>query len=113
MIKNIIIFVLSFLVWVGYSNKSYSNNNSSTCSIITEITRIVDKNKNTIDEKIDEKIVCKEEKKKFNKVVGISNSCRISKWIMYINNHPVEQKSLMCHKLNRGYENIPNYFVNF
>ena len=113
MIKNIIIFVLGFLVWVAYSNEAYSKNNSSSCNLLTKITRIVDKNKNTIDEKIDEKIICKEEKKKFNKDVAISNSCRISKWVMYINNHPVEQKSLMCHKLNGGYENIPNYFVNF
>ena len=59
MIKNILILVLGYFVWLAYFDKAHSaNQENQYCNIETTLIRTVDENGNTINEKNEEVVKC-------------------------------------------------------
>ena len=110
MIKNIIILILGFFVWYAYIDEAHSvNQENQYCDIKTTLVRIVDENGNTISEKNEETVECDDGVKDFLQDAGIADDCRFYTWTGMEGYTPVEYRSLACHKLDGGYEIIPNY----
>ena len=111
MIKNIIIFILGFLVWFAYIDEAHSvNQEDQYCNIKTTLVRTVDENGNTISEKNEETVECDDGVKDFLQDAGIADDCRFYTWTGSMDGYtPIEYRSLACHKLDGGYEIIPNY----
>ena len=110
MIKNIIILILGFFVWYAYIDEAHSvNQENQYCDIKTTLVRTVDENGNTISEKNEETVECDDGVKDFLQDAGIADDCRFYTWIGMEGYTPVEYRSLACHKLDGGYEIIPNY----
>ena len=110
MIKNIIILILGFFVWYAYIDEAHSvNQENQYCDIKTTLVRTVDENGNTISEKNEETVECDDGVKDFLQDAGIADDCRFYTWTGMEGYTPVEYRSLACHKLDGGYEIIPNY----
>ena len=111
LIKNIIIFILGFLVWFAYIDEAHSvNQEDQYCDIKTTLVRTVDENGNTISEKNEEIVECDDGVKDFLQDAGIADDCRFYTWTGSMDGYtPIEYRSLACHKLDGGYEIIPNY----
>ena len=110
MIKNIIILILGTLVWFAYTEKAYSaNQEDQYCDIKITLVRTVDENGNIINEKNEEVVKCDDGIKHFLQDAGIAKECKYYNWIGMEGYTPVEYRSLACHKLDGGYEIIPNY----
>ena len=111
MIKNIIILILGFLVWFAYIDEAHSvNQEDQYCNIKTTLVRTVDENGNTISEKNKEIVECDDGVKDFLQDAGIADDCRFYTWTGSMDGYtPIEYRSLACHKLDGGYEIIPNY----
>ena len=110
MIKNIIILILGFFVWYAYIDEAHSvNQENQYCDIKTTLVRTVDENGNTISEKNEETVECDDGVKDFLQDAGIADDCRFYTWTDMEGYTPVEYRSLACHKLDGGYEIIPNY----
>jgi len=111
LIKNIIILILGTLVWFAYTEEAYSaNQEDQYCDIKTTLIRTVDENGNTISEKNEEIVECDDGVKDFLQDAGIAKDCKFYTWTGMEGYTPVEYRSLACHKLDGGYEIIPNYF---
>ena len=110
MIKNIIILILGALVWFAYTEEAYSaNQEDQYCDIKTTLIRTVDEKGKVISEKNEETVECDDGVKDFLQDAGIADNCRYYTWNAWIGIEIVEQRSLACHKLDGGYEIIPNY----
>jgi hypothetical protein len=110
LIKNIIIFILGFLVWFAYIDEAHSvNQEDQYCDIKTTLVRTVDENGNTISEKNKEIVECDDGVKDFLQDAGIAKDCKFYTWAGMEGYTPVEYRSLACRKLDGGYEIIPNY----
>ena len=63
-----------------------------------------------INNQTEEKVVCNDGVKDFLQDAGIADDCRFYTWTGSMDGYtPVEYRSLACHKLDGGYEIIPNY----
>ena len=110
MIKNIIILILGALVWLAYTEEVYSaNQEDQYCDIKTTLIRTVDEKGQVISEKNEETVQCDDGVKDFLQDAGIADDCRYYTWTGMEGYTPVEYRSLACHKLDGGYEIIPNY----
>ena len=110
MIKNIIILILGVLVWFAYTEEAYSaNQEDQYCNIKTILIRTVDEKGKVISEKNEETVECDDGVKDFLQDAGIADDCRYYTWSCMEGYTPVEYRSLACHKLDGGYEIIPNY----
>ena len=110
MIKNIIILILGALVWFAYTEEAYSaNQEDQYCDIKTTLIRTVDEKGKVISEKNEETVECDDGVKNFLQDAGIADNCKYYTWTVLLGNVPVEQRSLACHKLDGGYDIIPNY----
>ena len=73
MIKNIIILILSALVWFAYTEEAYSaNQEDQYCDIKITLVRTVDENGNIINEKNEEVVKCDDGIKHFLQDAGIA-----------------------------------------
>ena len=110
MIKNIIIIVLGYFVWLAYFDEAHSaNQENQYCDIKTSLIRTVDENGKVISEKNQEIVECNDGVKHFLQDAGIAKECRYYTWTGLEGYIPVEYRSLACEKLDGGYEIIPNY----
>ena len=110
MTKNIIILILGYLVWFAYNDEAQSaNQENQYCDIKTTLIRTVDENGKTISEKNEEIVECDDSVKHFLQDAGIADDCKYYTWTGMEGYTPVEHRTLACHKLDGGYEIIPNY----
>ena len=110
MTKNIIILILGASVWFVYTEEAHSvNQEDQYCNIKTTLVRMVDENGKVLSEKSKEVVECDDGVKDFLQDAGIADSCRYYTWTVLLGIEEVEQRSLACHKLDGGYEIIPNY----
>ena len=110
MTKNIIILILGCLVWFAYNDEAKSaNQENQYCDIKTTLIKTVDENGKTISEKNEEIVECDDGVKHFLQDAGIAKECKYYTWTGLESYTPVEYRSLVCHKLDGGYEIIPNY----
>ncbi len=110
MIKNILILVFGYFVWLAYFDEAHSaNQENQYCNIETTLIRTVDENGNTISQKNEEVVKCDDGVKNFLQDAGIAKECKYYNWIGMEGYTPVEYRSLACKKLDGGYEIIPNY----
>ena len=110
MIKNIIIIVLGYFVWLAYFDEAHSaNQENQYCDIKTALVKTVDKYGKTISEHSKEIIECDDGVKHFLKDAGIAKNCKYYNWTGIEGYTPVEYSSLACERLDGGYEIIPNY----
>ena len=75
MIKNILIIVLGYFVWLAYFDEAHSaNQENQYCDIKTTLVKIVDKNGKTISEESKEIVECDDGVKHFFQDAGIAKN---------------------------------------
>ena len=110
MIKNIIIIVLGYFVWLAYFDEAHSaSQENQYCDIKTTIVKTVDKDWKTVTEESKEFVECYDGVSHFLQDAGIAKNCKYYNWTGMEGWTPVEYRSLACEKLDGGYEIIPNY----
>ena len=107
MIKNILILVLGYFIWIAYFDEAHSaNQENQYCDIKTTLIKTVDKNGKTINEESKEIVECNDGVKNILQDAGIAKECKYYNWIGIEGYTPVEYRSLACEKLDGGYELI-------
>ena len=110
LIKNILIIVLGYFVWLAYFDEAHSaNQENQYCDIKTTLVKTVDINGKTISEESKEIVECDDGVKHFLQDAGIAKECKYYNWTGIEGYTPIEYRSLACEKLDGGYEIIPNY----
>ena len=111
MIKNIIILILGALVWFAYTEEAYSaNQEDQYCDIKTTLIRTVDEKGKVISEKNEETVQCDDGVKDFLFDSGIAESCRMFTWRMTLDGEIVNQRQIICDKMDgSGYEIVKGY----
>ena len=110
-IKLIALVVLTLGIVLTYINKAEAGGPwiDQYCDVETTTIRIVDQAGNVIEERTEEKVTCNDGAKDFLHGMGIADSCQIYTWEMPLGETSITQRDIACHKLDGGYEIIPNY----
>ena len=107
------IFVLTFLLFaVANINTVEAGGpwSDQYCTLRTETVITKDITGKIIDTKTIEKVVCEDGVKDFLHGAGIADSCQYFIWKMPLANVMIDQRSIVCRKLNgEGYEIVPGY----
>ncbi len=75
---------------------------------ITQI-RVVDEKGNVIENRTEEKMVCKDGASDYLFDMGIADSCGVYTWNMPIGEVLITQRQIACHKMNGEYEIVQGY----
>jgi len=75
---------------------------------ITQI-RVVDEKGNVIENRTEEKMVCKDGASDYLFDMGIADSCGMYTWNMPIGEVLITQRQIACHKMNGEYEIVEGY----
>ena len=75
---------------------------------ITQI-RVVDEKGNVIENRTEEKMVCKDGASDYLFDMGIADSCEMYTWNMPIGEVLITQRQIACHKMNGEYEIVQGY----
>ncbi len=110
MIRNLLIIVLGYLVWLAYFDQAHSKNQENQyCDIKTKLIKTFDDNGKVISEKNLEVVECNDGLKHILQDAGIAKECRFYTWTGSLGYETVQYRTLACEKLDGGYEIIPNY----
>jgi hypothetical protein len=105
------LFVLTFALFFGLSATAEAGGpwSDQYCDIELTTIRVVDQSGNVIEEKTEEKVVCKDGVKDFLHGYGIADSCQMYTWQMPLGETVITQRSIACHKMNGEYEIVKGY----
>ena len=107
------IFVLTFLLFAVDNISTVKAGgpwSDQYCNIKTETVITKDTSGNIIDSKTVEKVICEDGVKDFLHDAGIADSCQYFTWKMPLANKMVNQRSIVCRKLNgEGSAIVPGY----
>ena len=82
MIKNILIIVLGYFVWLAYFDEAHSaNQENQYCDIKTTIVKTVDKDGKTVNEESKEIVECDDGVKHILQDAGIAKDCKFYNWM--------------------------------
>ena len=109
MIKNLLIIVLSILLYFINSSKVISKEQNQYCNIETTLIKTINEKGELVKEETEEKVVCNDGVKHILKEAGIADSCGFYTYQIPIGGKLVDKRSLACHKLDGGYEIVPGF----
>ena len=75
---------------------------------ITQI-KVVDQNNNVIENRTEEKMVCKDGASDFLFDMGIADSCEMYSWNMPVGEVLITQRQIICQKIDGSYEIVQGY----
>ena len=79
------------------------------CDIeITQI-KVVDQDNNVIENRTEEKMVCKDGASDFLFDMGIADSCEMYSWDMPVGEVLITQRQIICQKIDGEYEIVQGY----
>ena len=80
------------------------------CDVEVTQIRVVDQQGNVIENKIEEKMVCKDGASDFLFDMGIADSCEMYTWDMPVGEVVITQRQIACKKIDgSGYEIVQGY----
>ena len=109
MIKNLVIIVLSILLYFSNSSKGISKEQNQYCNIETTLIKTINEKGELVKEETEEKVVCNDGVKHILKEAGIADSCSFYTYQIPIGGKLVDKRSLACQKLDGGYEIVPGF----
>ena len=109
MIKNLLIIILSILVYFAYIEESSSVENNQYCDIQTINTQTVDEEGKVIKIESEEKVICDDKQKHFYEKTGLANSCSFFNWYMPVGSQKVKKRSIVCKTSEGHYEVLQNF----
>ena len=83
--------------------------NDQYCDVETTQIRVVDKDGNVIDERVEEKVHCEDGVKDFLHGYGIADHCKFFQWQMPLGETLVTQRAIVCERIDGGYEIVKGY----
>ena len=112
--RAIILFVALLLLSVFatlYTNQAQAGGpwSDQYCNIETTKIKIVDQDGNIIKNMTEEKMTCNDGASDFLEGMGIAKSCEIYTWHIWLNGRLVEQRNIVCEKLDGSYELVKGY----
>ena len=98
------------MVAIGSSAKAGGPWIDQYCDIETTQIRVVDTKGNVLENKIEEKVVCKDGASDFLFDMGIADSCEMYTWDMPVGEVLITQRQIACKKMDgTGYEIVQGY----
>ena len=79
------------------------------CDVEVTQIKVVDQDNNVIENRTEEKMVCKDGASDFLFDMGIADSCQMYTWKMPISETLITQRQVACHKMNGEYEIVQGY----
>jgi len=79
------------------------------CDVEITKIRVVDQQGNVIENRTEEKLVCKDGASDFLFDMGIAESCEMYTWDMPIGEVIITQRQIACKKMNGEYEIVQGY----
>ena len=106
----LVMLALGMIIFaIGSSAKAGGPWINQYCDVETTQIRVVDQQGNSVDSKIEEKVVCSDGAKDFLHGMGIADSCQMYTWDMPLGEVIVTQRQIACHKMNGEYEIVQGY----
>tara|TARA_B100000029_G_scaffold295702_1_gene289028 strand:- start:335 stop:676 length:342 start_codon:yes stop_codon:yes gene_type:complete len=109
MIKNLLIIILSALVYFAYIEESNSLENNQYCNIQTTTTQTVDKKGKVTKIESEEKVICDDKQKHFYEKTGLANSCNFFNWYLPVGSQKIKKRSIVCKTSEGNYEVLQNF----
>ena len=112
--RAIILFVALLLLSVFatlYTNQAQAGGpwSDQYCNIETTKIKIVDQDGNIVKNMTEEEMTCNDGASDFLEGMGIAKSCEIYTWHIWLNGRLVEQRNIVCEKLDGSYELVKGY----
>ena len=79
------------------------------CDVEVTQIRVVDQQGNVIENKVEEKMVCKDGASDFLFDMGIADSCQMYTWDMPVGEVLITQRQIICQKIDGEYEIVQGY----
>ena len=110
--KNIALVVLTLVIVLTYINRAKAGGpwNDQYCDVEVIKIKVVDPKSNIIEERVEEKVTCNDGASDFLFDSGIAESCRMFTWRMTLGGEIVNQRQIICDKIDgSGYEIVKGY----
>ncbi len=111
-IKLIALIVLTLVIVLTYINRASAGGpwNDQYCDVEVTKIKVIDQSGKLIEERIEEKVTCDDGASDFLFDSGIAESCRMFTWAMVLDGEVVNQRQIICDKMDgSGYEIVKGY----
>lgn len=79
------------------------------CDVEVTQVKVVDQDNNVIENRTEEKMVCKDGASDFLFDMGIADSCQMYTWDMPVGEVLITQRQIICQKIDGEYEIVQGY----
>ena len=79
------------------------------CDVEVTQIKVVDQDNNVIENRTEEKMVCKDGASDFLFDMGIADSCQMYTWDMPVGEVLITQRQIICQKIDGEYEIVQGY----
>tara|TARA_B100001778_G_scaffold234801_1_gene195708 strand:+ start:1373 stop:1738 length:366 start_codon:yes stop_codon:yes gene_type:complete len=111
-LKFVALVVITLVILFNYVERAEAGGPWSNQYCDVEITQIkvVDQNNNVIENRTEEKLVCKDGASDFLFNMGIAENCEMYTWDMPVGEVIITQRQIACKKMDgTGYEIVQGY----
>tara|TARA_B100001057_G_scaffold142481_1_gene142197 strand:- start:1204 stop:1569 length:366 start_codon:yes stop_codon:yes gene_type:complete len=111
-LKSIVLAGITLVLLFNYVDRAEAGGPwmDQYCDVEVTQIRVVDQQGNVIENKIEEKMVCKDGASDFLFDMGIADSCEMYTWDMPVGEVVITQRQIACKKIDgSGYEIVQGY----
>ncbi len=110
-VKFVALVIITLVILLNYINKAEAGGpwNDQYCDVETTQIRVVDANGNVLEERIEEKVTCKDGVSDFLEGYGIAENCKMFNWMMPMGEKLIPQRAIACKRIDGGYEIVKGY----
>tara|TARA_B100001248_G_C27398022_1_gene467246 strand:+ start:849 stop:1211 length:363 start_codon:yes stop_codon:yes gene_type:complete len=110
-LKSIVLVGITLVLLFNYVDRAEAGGPwiNQYCDIETTQVRIIDQQGNVVDERIEEKVVCKDGASDFLEGYGIAKNCHMFNWMMPVGEKLIPQRAIACERIDGGYEIVKGY----
>ena len=111
-LKSIVLAGITLFLLFNYVDRAEAGGPwiDQYCDVEVTQIRVVDQQGNVIENKIEEKMVCKDGASDFLFDMGIADSCEMYTWDMPVGEVVITQRQIACKKMDgTGYEIVQGY----
>jgi len=109
--KFVALVIMTLVILFNYVERAEAGGPwiNQYCDVEVTQIRVVDQQGNVIENRVEEKMVCKDGASDFLFDMGIADSCQMYTWDMPVGEVLITQRQIICQKIDGEYEIVQGY----
>ena len=109
--KFVALVIMTLVILFNYVERAEAGGPwiDQCCDVEVTQIKVVDQDNNVIENRTEEKMVCKDGASDFLFDMGIADSCQMYTWDMPVGEVLITQRQIICQKIDGEYEIVQGY----